>query len=95
MTNDDITVKSGRSASWDSGRRSAVSSPRAAFPETVEHGCLMSYGANNNQVLGLAAEYVARILQGAKPAGLPMEQPKTFELVINLKTARALPAFPA
>lgn len=62
----------------------------ASFAEIVEHGCLMSYGINNDHMMGRAADYVAKILEGAKPADLPMEQPKTFELVVNLKTAKAL-----
>jgi putative tryptophan/tyrosine transport system substrate-binding protein len=62
----------------------------AAFAEIVEHGCLMSYGTNNIQLAGRAAEYVAKILEGAKPGDLPMEQPKSYELVINMKTAKAL-----
>jgi putative tryptophan/tyrosine transport system substrate-binding protein len=58
--------------------------------ENVEGGGLMSYGANIPDLFRRAAEYVDKILRGAKPADLPVEQPTRFDLVINLTAAKAL-----
>jgi putative tryptophan/tyrosine transport system substrate-binding protein len=61
-----------------------------AFRDHVESGGLMSYGANVPDLYRRAAEFVDKILRGAKPADIPVEQPTKFDLVINLKTAKAL-----
>jgi putative ABC transport system substrate-binding protein len=61
-----------------------------SWREWVDVGGLMSYGPNFVQVTRRAADYVDRIARGAKPAELPVEQPTRFELVINMKTAKAL-----
>jgi putative ABC transport system substrate-binding protein len=61
-----------------------------AFREDVESGGLMSYGARLPDLFRRAADYVDKILRGAKPAEIPVEQPTKFELVINMKAAKAL-----
>jgi putative tryptophan/tyrosine transport system substrate-binding protein len=60
------------------------------FREYVEAGGLISYGPNVPDLFRRSADFVNRILRGAKPADIPIEQPTKFDLVINLKTATAL-----
>ena len=60
------------------------------WPEQVEDGGLMAYGTSFRAVTRRLAEYIDRIFKGTKPGDLPVEQPTKFELVINMKTAKAL-----
>ena len=60
------------------------------FREFVDVGGLIAYGVNLPDLCRRAAIYVDKIVKGANPADLPVEQPTTFELIINLKTAKAL-----
>jgi putative ABC transport system substrate-binding protein len=61
-----------------------------SFREYVDAGGLMSYGTSFPDLFHRAASYVDKILKGAKPADLPVEQPKKFELIINLKAAKQI-----
>jgi putative ABC transport system substrate-binding protein len=61
-----------------------------AFKEAAEEGGLLSYGSDRVDVFRRAAIFAGKILKGAKPADLPIEQPAKYELVVNLKTAKAL-----
>ena len=61
-----------------------------ARPEYVEAGGLMTYGTNYPELFRRAATYVDKILKGAQPADLPVEQPKKFELIVNLKAAKQI-----
>jgi putative ABC transport system substrate-binding protein len=67
--------------------RLPTSASARSFPEA---GGLMSYGASPSDLARRAAYFVDKILKGAKPADIPVEQPTKFELVINMKTAKAL-----
>ena len=69
------------------GSRLPAMYPFRVFPDA---GGLMSYGANEVYVFRRAATFVDKILKGAKPADLPVEQPTKFELVINVRVAKAL-----
>jgi putative ABC transport system substrate-binding protein len=60
------------------------------FREFAETGFLIAYGPNTLDLFRRAAGYVDRILRGASPADLPVEQPTRFDFVINLRTAKAL-----
>ena len=60
------------------------------FREFAKSGGLLSYGVDMTSQFGQEAPYVDRILKGAKPGDLPVQAPTKFELIVNLKTARAL-----
>ena len=60
------------------------------FPENAEEGALAGYGARFTELARQRARQLIKVLRGAKPAEIPVEQPTRFELVINLKTAKAI-----
>jgi putative tryptophan/tyrosine transport system substrate-binding protein len=64
--------------------------PSTGWPEFAQAGGLLGYGVVVSNLWYRAAYFVDRILKGANPADLPVEQPTKFELIINLKTAKAL-----
>ena len=66
------------------------STPRRPRKDFAEAGGLLSYGTNLEEPWRLAAVYVDKILKGAKPADLPVEQPTKFELVVNVRAAKAI-----
>ncbi len=61
-----------------------------ARPEYIEAGGLMYYGTNYTDLFRRAATYVDKILKGAKPGDIPVEQPKKFEFIVNLKAAKQI-----
>ena len=63
---------------------------RPTVPPAAPHRGLVAYGANAANIHRCAAYYVDRILKGTKPADLPVEQARTFDFVVNMKTAQAL-----
>jgi putative ABC transport system substrate-binding protein len=81
-----ISVRAPRIAEFTTKNRLPGISP---FPEFARAGGLMAYGLDQADFFRRSASYVDKILRGAKPGDLPIEQPTKFELVINLKTAKA------
>src|SRR5262249_24383949 len=81
----------GTHRTWINARTLAARVPTMhTTREFVEAGGLMSYGPNFPDLFRRAAEYVDKILRGAKPSDLPVEQPTKFDLIFNLNTAKAL-----
>jgi putative tryptophan/tyrosine transport system substrate-binding protein len=84
------------SFTWASRATIIAAVARARLPavywnkQFVADGGLMSYGTDNNDLLRRSASYIDRILRGARPGDLPVQNPTKFDLAINLKTAKAL-----
>ena len=87
--NDDPVIQSNRGRIVDWGMRERIP-VMGEFRPMAAAGALMTYGPNQVDLWRRSAAYVDKILKGAKPADLPVEQPTKFELVISLKTAKAL-----
>jgi putative ABC transport system substrate-binding protein len=81
-----LTVNAKRIATLAAGHRLAS----VGGAEFADAGCMLGYGANLVELYRRASTYVDKILRGARPGDLPVEQPSTYELVINVKTAKAL-----
>jgi putative tryptophan/tyrosine transport system substrate-binding protein len=92
----ELCLKCGTPIAFDNGARIAGLAVRYRLPtvslhrEQAQTGMLITYGPSMQEAFRRAAYFVDKILKGAKPADLPVEQPTKFELVINLKTAKAL-----
>ena len=89
ITMDDPLIQSQRGGIVQSAMQRGIP-VMGEFRPFTDAGALLSYGPNQTQMWRRAASFVDRILRGAKPADLPVEQPTKFELVINLKTAKSL-----
>jgi putative ABC transport system substrate-binding protein len=86
---DDASFTAHRTTLLNRASKARLPTSYSERPFVVEGG-LMSYGANIFDLYRRSAGYVDKILKGAKPGDLPIEQPTKFELVVNLKTAKAL-----
>ena len=92
----DALMVAGSAVTYENGQRLVAFASESRLPtiypfrEAVEAGGLMSYGTSIPYIFRQLARLSDRVLKGAKPADLPVEQPTKFELAINLKTAKAL-----
>jgi putative ABC transport system substrate-binding protein len=90
VTMDDSFMAAHRLMIISSTANNRVPAMLGTLPNAAKEGALMTYGPSYADMFGRAAGYVDRILRGAKPADLPIQLPNKFDLVINLKTAKAL-----